>query len=89
MKLRIEYPDGTLVADTLEAYARENGLPASVCAQQLLASKVEKRPHGLREPGATRKRQRALAEQRQAAQQAQRQAQQAAQQKAKPAAAAG
>ena len=23
MKLRIEYPDGTLVADTLEAYARE------------------------------------------------------------------
>ena len=56
MKIAFDLVDGSEAADLVKAWADENGMPPGVTAGLLFVAKVEKRPHGLREPGTVAKR---------------------------------
>ena len=56
MRVTFDVPDGSEAAEIVAAYARENGIPTAVAAGFLFQGLLEKRPHGLREPGSVAKR---------------------------------
>lgn len=56
MKIAFDLVDGSEAADLVKAWADENGMPPGVMAGLLFVAKVEKLPHGLREPGTVAKR---------------------------------
>lgn len=56
MKITFDLVDGSETADLVKAWADENGMPQGVTAGLLFVAELEKRPHGLREPGTIAKR---------------------------------